>query len=431
MRRLLFASLLHYIAQGAKRPRHALAIRLSSIGAGICLVNVLLLDTVSRFNVQLPEPSTSLWYVVVFAHSSSVLVLLCSQTLRRSKYTALLASLSLPPQQLWLMCMLPACMLLAIYLAVVSPAIQVVAQHSGIPPLPCLTTLLFGSLCAFGQIHPLPHPQRTLRNCLAVICLALELLLLKDAALLQENFWQAVVVGIMVGSSALLAYSAPRIRRSLAELQRSRTTHGWLWNIAPWFSIKAARNKSFRHDLYMTFGLSLAAAISMRNLSWYASLVANTMGAVLAASCATGIRPLSRKDKPCEITGLKGVGYFRLYTAATYVLIWVALAPLFWLLWQHSPFDARQLCSLMLYMYLGITCGNLAGSLIVPDKQNISGQCLAVFASTSLLWLLGKSATFITEYWLSTAVLVLLCILLELCTHYIEHKRNPFYWRET
>jgi hypothetical protein len=336
--------------------------------------------------------------------------------------------------QRWLALSVPSFVLAMLALLLVAWPLTTLFLALGLPAmlLPCAAIL--GALSALGMVHGLPARFTALQIVLvpALVWLEYRLLMILQA----ENTWLYGALGfsvVILATVYLFGLSSSHVRMDTANTVPGKVVRASFLPPRWWLSKKLWRSGATRLSLVVTLGLAIGmGAIGYRQALDPGIMV--FMAALLAAAFASDIRSLSRRSKPAEIAALRGTGYFvckEWATAICYGLL--ATLPLLWaavVILQAHLFSVDT-AHILAQVSLGATTGVLAGSLIVPESRDISGQFLATIICMALL--LGiDQLPYLRSFdgWQQVTYESMLIVLLGSLAATAEHRRNNYIWRK-
>lgn len=426
---LLLAFAIHYFGHDAPRPKRAAFTR---VGTALLFALVLgiagIRSSMSATIPMLDNPFIAIPYLLIFAQCCGLISLGCSSAIIGSAKGQLLSLLPVTAPLRWVLFVMPHLVVLFITLLCILGPLAYVSYQLGLPYPMSSAAVVVGLTSAFSLLQPLPK-QWHITRVLGLFCLVIfELWLLRQAHFTSVP--HLIAACALVGSSfVVLPYGYRHVAVAFYQRQTARRLLIHMLRPSVWYVCKALRHQVFRKSILVTLLLSMGIAAAISASPFKDAKLITFCGALLAASCATDIRPMLRKYRPAEIAGLRGCWWFFRESSIAYALILLALMPLLLSLIPLLPPGSAVICS-ALQILLGLSCGNLLGTYIVPQRQNVSAQCVAVFSSTALLWLLLRPLALTAKNpLLQIAIILLCCFVFELARFRVEYKRNHFSWR--
>ncbi|MGF7229153.1 MAG: hypothetical protein ACQR33_04170 [Candidatus Saccharibacteria bacterium] len=430
--KIFSAVLVATFGQGRRRPKFSAYMRLGLLGMtsvilGACLAH-------STQSVALPRwPSAGLLFLAIVLGVQLVVVatLAGSQAIMGQSTTIprLLTILPLSGAYRRVLTWLPQLALVVCVLVVILPTLYRICSMAGTAPVVTLVAIVTGVASGFGMVFSFSM-RPFMRTCSLLLIGWVEIWLTNHSENLAYTpsqrlpyvCAQSFVLCLLCGS-LWFATDTPRSVGYPRSLPLVR------FPLAGWFITKVVRSYTGSRSLAYTFVISALVALAAKHVPGIDATLLYGTATLLAASCAADLRCLSRTDKPPEIVGLRGTGYYCRAEVGGLFLASLATLPIIITALVSTPSSQAAVRGL-LEIGMGAATGNLAGTALAHEGRDISSQFTAIFLSMGVLWIaqrLFSSATHVPAVQLLGE---LTCTALLLgATYYIERNRNPFRWR--
>jgi hypothetical protein len=408
--RLVMLTLITHFAAGARRPRTAVALRLTLATLTAWLLGYAVATSLDLHRLP-PLPDRWLGSLIMtagFILTGLVMLAMGHSGPQSSSYERWLTTL---PLQRWLRLALRALPLAVIVGLVWLFALPVLTAL----PLPHAAVWFAAGSLTGAWLSVRGHGLRAIVLYLGATVGALESL--------RQN--RPELVWAMLGCSLLAAvwpwpswhWPAPALT-----LGRRPLRH---W----WFLLKLLRNR--RTFTALAFGLALttcsAVIISLRQAAAVGGAGWLILSAIISATIACDIRGLSARHKAPELEALGGLQYFLMsqFRAALTVALLPAL-PLVILLALSHLLSLQTLVFAVTLQLAAAMLGLLAGALFVPGARDVGSQFFAAVLSSGILLGLPRAAHLtdlaaLTAAWLGVATLAVIV------TWLIEINRRSTY----
>jgi hypothetical protein len=425
---LIKSALIHAFGQNAKYPLRAALVRLAGLSCGAIVLGVLFAGAVQGLPIMAqPNQSISFFGGLFVVQLTLLLSLHASASIYQSgsdTFARLLLSWPLRPILCSFALVLPTLMLTGFTLLLIGWPLGVILDKLGISPSLTLVCLGVGTACVFGLLYGLPN--KTIRLVVTTISLITQYqaiqLLIKQQYPAAATAILCVVITTLVG---LCLYAAPRLAQHIARSRPATTiTNSWLG--PPFWLIK----KVMRDHTVMgavAVNVCIAVAIAIISERQHAADVSSIglFGALLAGSCSADVRGLAVRNRPAEITALRGTYYFMVMQCVAASLCGAIIAiPI------AIVIPSNQIIPFAAMVVLGLSAGLFSGTLIVPKARDIMGQFLALLIVLAIVAGLSQLPPFSH---LAVAMQMFLQLIFAICflftAFFVEYKRNNFTWR--
>lgn len=374
--------------------------------------------------------STAFFATIFLSYFLTVLTLLVSRGATTSGQSTpsnlLLATLPLKPLQQKIVHVLPATILAACSLALLSWPLSNLASKAGLSVPLIIIALANGASCAIGIVCGIRSKRWLLPIAIVTLWIQIKLLqaIASDSASSSEIFLTLYILLLLILS--LLPWIGTRdvLRLPYQASVPIKNWSSWLPGYLFFFK-KILRSSLTRLSFITTLSISFTiAAWSIKTRTFIGPVLLQT-GTLLLAAFATDIRALCARQHPPEIFGLRGtIFYLKHMIMATAV---IGILSVFPLILVYIFYTSDGYMSLLNFMVFGLSTGIFASVLVAPGPRDIAAQCLSAGLAILLLVCQSSLSSFAADYFAAIQIGATILLLSLACL--IEYKRNPYIWR--
>jgi len=419
--------------------------RISFIRLGVLWILAISLGVgVAVLIPSLPQTSDNSW--IQAASATYIIQLIVSITLLASYGVIrpgtndglgkLLQILPISRRSHWLALLLPSFVLNLLTISFVGPVWYVIMSHQHVVPVMLCMALIIGASSAFGLIYGWPRRYRYLQWAAFPICLWVGYKALQILHNPASSSYERIVAGngftALVVIEILLFICSTHITAEAAAARSYIKIYATFLPSRLWFQKKIWRSHITRTGLLITLLMSSVIAYICNHYHFTDVTILAGLVSLMVAALSSDIRTTSRRKNPAEITMVRGTFYFGAKQLCSVTLLsLLSVSPVLGVILLGGDVDASQLGQICIQIFLGISCGVFASSLIAPAGRDVTAQSGATLLASGVL--IFPQLPFISTLTASTVMAIKVALMGSLlaASYVIEYKRNPYTWRKT
>lgn len=427
------AVLVSAFGQGRKHPRRATIQKLILLSIISLILGGALAYNARTTNVPRWPPNALLFFAITLGvQILTTASFMGSRTIisQQNTINRLLVILPLGRMQRWRLTWIPQFVMIAYTFIAILPALFVIGRLLGIANYQIIGAILIGTASSCGMVFggAITYLRRTL---VAACTIGIEIWLTKHSISIVYSLHRRMPY-IIAQATILLVLCSGMVH--ITNGVPSNKQHVWLpsglLSSGHWFIAKLLRSYTGSRSLLYAFLMSILVALAGMNIPGVTAALLYEAAALLVASCTADIRSISRINKPPEILGIKGVGYFCSVQFASVCFACMSALPIIAVA-VHSALANNQIIWGSLEIIIGGAVGNVAGTLFAHEGRDISSQFVGILLSMGLLWCIQTVLSLSSKPPPMQCVEGLSCIaVLAAIAFAIEYHRNPFVWRK-
>jgi hypothetical protein len=400
--------------------------KLSTLYVAAGILSLLLASGLGQFEASAVIPVWRIGATVfIMAQAAILLVLFAASGTLRSHgiFEQILVHWPLNPAIRWMALMVPAAILSSLTIILISFPLGAIAIGMGLPLGWYPLVLILGGMVSFCGYWAL-HGRRLLaQQIVAMALLALEYKSVSVFAQGEQPMRMLVLTSWIFGLGLVIWLFITSKNTLAQDVIQKRQGRAIQITVFPglWFGKKVWRRRGLLVNFGTTLAVSSGIALICTTHPEY-TVFTGLLSGLLAATMAADIRSAARRNSPAEIAGTKGTAYFLFnHLSVASIVAVAAILPLVLL----NPIETSTYTQL----FVGISAGFFAGTLLVPAPGDIAAQCVATLLCICLLFVPDHVALLSQSTFVHTSGQIATALLLLLASAGIEYKRNNYHWR--